>query len=174
VFLLHNTHSARPSPPPARPKVVTHHAVRLCASCAHDYNPDALPGSAKTQNPNLVGRAIDGNRNTSWVTEIYYSGTLGKPGVGLYVRVSPVAARTAVVDTSTPGYAVSIYGSRRKPNLDTFGASGWTKLGSSADVHATQHIALRTRGIRYRYYLLWITSLGSHDQVAVGEFGLDT
>jgi serine/threonine protein kinase len=175
LFLVLNTHSGAPPLPQTKPKA-THKEVKLCSSCAHDYNPDALSGSAKTQNPNLVGYAIDGNRNTSWQTQIYYSGTLGKPGVGIYVKVSSVAARAAVIDTDTPGYSVSIYGARATPNLDTFvsGASGWTKIGSSADVHSTQHIRLDTHGAKYRYYLLWITSLGSRDQAAVGEFALYT
>ena len=173
VFLVHNTHQGNPPVPQARPKA-THREVKLCSSCAHDYNPDALAGSAKTQNPQLVGQAIDGNRNTSWETETYYDGTLGKPGVGLYVKVAAVAARAAVIDTDTPGYSVSIYGSRTAPNLGTFvtGAAGWTKLGSSADVHSTQHIALDAHGVKYRYYLLWITSLGTHDRVTVGEFAI--
>jgi len=175
VFLAHNTHRGNPPVPQPKPKA-THHEVKLCSSCAHDYNPDALAGSAKTQNPQLVGQAIDGNRNTAWQTETYYDGTLGKPGVGLYVKVSAVAARAAAIDTDTPGYSVSIYGSRVTPNLNTFvsGRNGWTKLGSSADVHSTQHIALNPHGVKYRYYLLWITSLGSHDRVTVGEFALYT
>jgi serine/threonine protein kinase len=175
VFLLHNTHPGNPPVPQTKPKA-THHEVKLCSSCAHDYNPDALAGSAKTQNPQLVGYAIDGNRNTSWETETYYDGTLGKPGVGLYVKVGSVAARAAAIDTDTPGYSVSIYGSTTTPNLNTFvsGSGGWTKVGSSANVHSTQHIALNTRGVKYRYYLLWITSLGSHDRVTVGEFAIYT
>jgi serine/threonine-protein kinase len=175
VFLARNTHSGNPPLAQTKPKA-THREVKLCSSCAHDYNPDALPGSAKTQNPNLVGYAIDGNRNTSWETELYYDRVLGKPGVGLYIKVSPVAARAAVIDTSSPGYRVSIYASKATPNLDTFvtGAAGWTKVGSSADVHATEHIPLDTHGVRYRYYLLWITSLGGREQVRVGEFALYT
>jgi eukaryotic-like serine/threonine-protein kinase len=175
IFLAHNTH--RGNPPVSQPKPrKTHHELTLCSSCAHDYNPDALAGSAKTQNPQLVGQAIDGNRNTAWQTETYYDGTLGKPGVGLYVKVSAVAARAAAIDTDTPGYSVSIYGSKVTPNLNTFvsGVNGWTKIGSSADVHSTQHIPLNTHGAKYRYYLLWITSLGSHDRVTVGEFAIYT
>jgi serine/threonine-protein kinase len=175
IFLVHNTHQGNPPVPQSKPKA-THREVKLCSSCAHDYNPDALAGSAKTQNPQLVGQAIDGNRNTSWETETYYDGTLGKPGVGLYVKVSGVAARAAVIDTDTPGYSVSIYGSKTTPNLNTFvtGAAGWTKLGSSADVHSTQHVGLNAHGVKYRYYLLWITSLGSRDSVTVGEFAIYT
>ncbi len=175
VFLVHNTHRGNPPLPQPKPKA-THHEVNLCSSCAHDYNPDALAGSAKTQNPQLVGQAIDGNRNTAWQTETYYDGTLGKPGVGLYVKVGAVAARAATIDTNTPGYSVSIYGSTTTPNLNTFvsGGRGWTKVGSSTDVHSTQHITLDTHGVKYRYYLLWITSLGSQDRVTVGEFALYT
>jgi serine/threonine-protein kinase len=173
VFLAQNTHSGNPLLQQSKPKA-THHELKLCSSCAHDYNPDALAGSAKTQNPQLVGQAIDGNRNTSWETEIYYDRVLGKAGVGLYVKVAAAAARAAVLDTATPGYSVSIYGSKAKPDLNTFtqGASGWTKLGSSASIHSTQHIALDTHGVKYRYYLLWITSLGGREQVQVGEFAL--
>jgi len=175
VFLVQNTHSGNPPLAQPGPKP-THHEVRLCSSCAHDYNPDALPGSAKTQNPQLVGDAIDGNRNTSWQTENYYDRVLGKPGVGLYVKVPAVAARAAVIDTTTPGYSVSIYAAKGAPNLNTFTAAGggWTKVGSSAHVHATQRIPLTTHGVRYRYYLLWITSLGGRELVRVGEFALYT
>lgn len=175
LFLAHNTHPVRPhtaSPVAQKKPAPAPRRITICSSCAHDYNPDALPGSAKTQNPQIVGDAIDGNRHTAWETEIYYDRTLGKPGVGIYVRVSPVAARTAVIETSTPGYSVSIYGATRTPDLNSFSASHWTKLGSSADVHATQHVALSTHGTRYRYYLLWITLLGGREQVGVSEFAL--
>jgi hypothetical protein len=45
-------------------------------------------------------------------------------------------------------------------------------VGSAASVHRTQTIRLHTNGTRYRYYLVWITSLGNHDQVAINEIAL--
>ena len=66
--------------------------MQLCASCAHDYNPDAISGP-KNQHPGEDGLAIDGNRNTAWTTEIYYYGLQSKPGVGLYVDANPGVRR---------------------------------------------------------------------------------
>jgi serine/threonine protein kinase len=167
VFLVPRTHrGAAPLPQPA-PKP-TPIQVTLCNSCAHDYNPDGNDA----QHPNTVGLAIDGDRNTAWTTEIYYSGVLGKPGVGLYVDAKPgVSAGSMVIDTATPGYAVSIYAQNSPPDPSTFD-SAWVKLGAAPYVHRTQTIRLRADGRRFRYYLVWITSLGDHNQVAINEVAL--
>ncbi|MBV9465451.1 MAG: serine/threonine protein kinase [Solirubrobacterales bacterium] len=172
VWLAQRTHHgtgklAQP-PPPAAPA-----EVDLCQSCAHDYNPLAPPGSDKTQHPGETGLAIDRNRNTAWTTERYYNG-LQKAGVGIYVDATPgVAARELVLDTATPGFSVEIYGRGAPPNPDVWdpGPGGWVPLGSAPYVASTQSITL-TDGVRYRYYLVWITSLGHHDQVAINEIAL--
>jgi serine/threonine protein kinase len=174
VFLAGRTHHGNGNLPQSAPKA-TPHQISLCASCAHDYNPLALTGP-KTQHPNTVGLAIDSDRNTAWTTETYYNG-LEKPGVGIYVTATPgVAARSMVLDTATPGYSVVIYGRRTHPDPTTFdvGVNGWVKLGSAGNVHPTQTMALNTAGVKYSYYLVWITSLGSHNQVAVNEIALYT
>ena len=72
--------------PPAAARHLT--LIDLCQHCAHDYNPDAVSGP-KSQNPGDDGLAIDGNVNTAWPTEHYYSGKLDKAGVGLYVDAEP-------------------------------------------------------------------------------------
>jgi serine/threonine-protein kinase len=163
----HHGASPLPQPPPKHFR----HQVTLCNSCAHDYNPDALSG-AKDQHPNQVGLAVDGDRNTAWTTESYENNVLGKPGVGIYVDAKPgVVAGSMVIDTETPGYAVTIYASRTSPNPNTFDP-GWVKVGSAPTVRRTQTIHLSTNGQRYRYYLVWITSLGNHDQVTVNEIAL--
>jgi eukaryotic-like serine/threonine-protein kinase len=157
--------------PPARPR-----QIAICQSCAHDYNPDAISGP-KVQNPNLDGYAVDGDPGTAWVTETYYDNTLGKPGVGVYVQAGkPVAAGTLSLITQTPGYAVTIYGRTSAPNPDTFdaGSGGWVKLGSAADVQAHQSIHLSGGNTAYRYYLVWITSLGGRSQAAINEIRLYT
>jgi eukaryotic-like serine/threonine-protein kinase len=175
VFLAPRTHHGTGELPQPAPKA-TPHQVSLCDTCAHDYNPDALSGP-KDQHPNEVGLAVDGDRNTAWTTESYDGDVLGKPGVGLYVDANPgVVAGSMVIDTATPGYAVSIYARHTTPNANTFdsGAGGWIKVGAAASVHRIQTIRLNTDGVRYRYYLVWITSLGNHDQVAINEVGLFT
>jgi hypothetical protein len=178
IFLLGHTHHGTGTLNQAAPALGGGQKARqvsLCSACAHDYNPDAFSGP-KDQHPTTTGLAIDGNKNTSWTTEQYVDG-LGKPGVGIYVDAKPgVAAGSMVIDTVTPGYAVSIYASKVTPDLDTFstGAQGWTKVGDAPSVGKTQTINLDTHNTSYRYYLVWITSLGDHNQVAVNEIALYT
>jgi eukaryotic-like serine/threonine-protein kinase len=175
VFLAGRTHHGSGQLPQAPPKA-TPHQIFLCDTCAHDYNPDALSGP-KNQHPNQVGLAIDGNRNTAWTTETYDGDILGKPGVGIYVDANPgVSAGSMVLDTATPGYAVTIYARNTTPDPDNFGSgpNGWIKVGAAANVHVTQTIKLTTGDVRYRYYLVWITGLGGHGSVAVNEIALYT
>ena len=81
-----------------------------------------------------------------------------------------------MLDTSTPGYSVVIYGRRTPVNPNVFdpGPTGWVKVGGAPSVTSTQDIPLSTGDTPYRYYLVWITSLGSRDQVAVNEIALYT
>jgi serine/threonine-protein kinase len=174
LFLANDTHKGTGNLPQPAPKAAPHQ-ISLCATCAHDYNPLA-PFGPKTQNPQTVGLAIDNNRNTAWLTEQYYDG-LQKPGVGIYVTASPgVAARSMVLDTATPDYSVVIYARRTPPNPTAFDVdpTGWVRVGAAAYVHATQTISLATAAVKYSYYLVWITSLGTHNQVAVNEIALYT
>ena len=85
-----------------------------------------------------------------------------------------VAAGSMVIDTDTPGYAVTIYARNSRPNPETFdtGAQGWVKVGSAPSVKKTQTIKLSTGTTKYRYYLVWITSLGAHSHVDVNEIAL--
>ena len=81
-----------------------------------------------------------------------------------------------IVDTDTPGYAVTIYASTSRPDPLTFtsGPSGWVKVGAAPSVRKTQTIKLATGKTKYRYYLVWITSLGEHSHVDVNEIALYT
>ncbi len=174
LYLAGRTHHGTGSLPQALPPRANAQ-VQLCSTCAHDYNPLATSG-AHNQHPGTVGLAIDTNVNTAWTTETYYAG-LGKPGVGMYVTASPgVAARSMVLDTNTPGYSVVIYGRQGRPDPNTFdsGPGGWRRLGAVSAVRAQQNIRLTTAGVRYRYYLVWITSLGSHQSAAINEIALYT
>jgi hypothetical protein len=81
-----------------------------------------------------------------------------------------------VLHTSTPGYSVQIYATNQTPNPNTFnaGPEGWHRLATVASVTATQTVRLRTAGVRYQYYLVWITALNSHGSVAINEISLYT
>ncbi|HLJ01845.1 MAG TPA: protein kinase [Solirubrobacteraceae bacterium] len=154
----HGVPPARESAPPASLHLT---ADQLCQNCAHDYNPYAISGP-KNQNPTTVGLAIDGDLSTSWSTDQYYSGSLQKPGVGLYLDTYPgIVAREMVIHTVTPGWSLVVYGRKSTPNPDTFdaGSSGWVRLTSLPSVLSTQRLAINTGGVRYRYYLVWITKL---------------
>jgi serine/threonine-protein kinase len=151
--------------------------VDLCQTCAHAYNPDGLGGDT-SQNDNEAGLAIDGNPPTFWQTQQYYSGTLGKPGVGLYVDAHPgVAARVMRIVTITPGFGAQIRARTTPPTTSGQDAgansNGWTLLATIGSVRHRQDISLSTGGRRYRYYLVWITKLPPGRQsVDLNEVGL--
>ncbi len=167
AWLATRTHHNAPklaAPPPGRHLV----EVPLCGHCAYDYNPDALTGP-KTQNPGLDGLAVDGNQNTAWATEHYYTGKLGKAGVGLYVdALRPVQARKILIYTQSPGWSVQIWASNSLPDPDVFttGPGGWVKLTQLPSVQASQAIPLTVPATGYRYYLVWITQLPPGKMIA--------
>ncbi len=149
--------------------------VSVCQHCAHDYNPDAPAGSAKTQNPDQVGLAVDNDPSTAWQTEQYYSGSLNKPGVGIYVDAKPrVVARDLRLQTQTPGFKTQIWATNTPPDANVaFSASNWVMVASDPSVRATDDIPLDTNGASYRYYLVWITSLpAGKNSVAINEIDL--
>jgi serine/threonine-protein kinase len=151
-------------PAPAR----AHTQVQLCQSCAQGFNP---LGDPKNEAPN-AGLAIDNDPNTAWVTQIYYSSTLSKAGFGIYLDTAPgVAARVLQIRTKTPGCSATIYARTNRPPL-TWPDAGWHRVGGSSSVQSTQSIPLNTGGTRYRYYLMWITSLAGHQQLALNELTL--
>jgi serine/threonine protein kinase len=170
IWLASRTHHGTgksAQPPPAKLQQVT-----LCQSCAHDYNPDAPPGSPRTQNPGEVGLAIDNDPSTAWYTEQYYSGSLNKPGVGLYVDANPgVSGRELRVQTQTPGWSAQIWVTNTPPDPNVaFSASNWIQVATITSMTSTENIPLATDGARYRYYLVWITSLPPNkNSVAINE-----
>ena len=177
ALLVGRTHRGTPGAPPQQPAPKgTPHLITPCPTCAHDYNPDALSG-AKVQHPSQDGLAIDGSLSTAWTTESYDGDVLGKPGVGLYVTYKPpVAAGSMILHTSTPGYSAEIYATNQTPNPNTFnaGPSGWQKLATVPTVKGKTTIRLHTNGVKYQYYLVWITALNGHSSVAINEISLYT
>jgi eukaryotic-like serine/threonine-protein kinase len=171
VWLGTRTHHSAPrlavSPPAAHLTAVT-----PCQTCAYDYNPDALTGP-KTQNPQDDELAIDGQQNTAWVTEHYYSGSLQKAGVGLYVDMGKsLPVIDMLVYTQTPGWRGQIWGSNSPPDRDVFatGPAAWTQLAAMPSMQRKQKITLNTAGKSYRYYLVWITALpAGNNYAAINE-----
>jgi eukaryotic-like serine/threonine-protein kinase len=141
-------------------------AVPLAQTAAHDYNPFGTGPENREDDQN----AVDGDPNTSWSTEHYYDGTLRKAGgvgVGLYVDAAPnVAGREIEIQTPTPGFAAQIYVANQIDLSLPYGhstpltARGWQgPVGEDHNVRDGAHIPLSLHGARYRYYLVWITTL---------------
>jgi eukaryotic-like serine/threonine-protein kinase len=142
--------------------------VQLCQDCAFGFNP---LGSPKNEHPD-PGLAIDSQVNTSWSTQHYFSGTLNKAGVGLYVDARPkTTARVLRIITSTPGFTATIYARDDQPPL-TWPDPGWTKISAPTQIGHKQDIRLFSQNTRYRFFLVWITSLGGQDQLAINEVAL--
>jgi hypothetical protein len=143
--------------------------VPLCQSCAHDFDP---LGDNKAENHDQVGLVLDGQLDTKWTTENYYSGNLGKAGVGIYLDASPgTTARAMVIDTDTPGFAAQIYARTNTPPL-SWPDGGWRLIASVARVSHRQVVRLTSGAAKYRYYLMWITSLNGIKEVAINELAL--
>jgi serine/threonine-protein kinase len=140
--------------------------VPLSQTAAHGYNPFGTGPENRDQLQNLV----DGDPNTTWSTETYYEGTLRKAGgvgAGLYLDAAPgVVAKALEIKTPTPGFAAQIYGAQ-SVNLSlaygdpaSLAARGWQgPLGASTYVHNRERVSISTGGRRFRYYLLWLSTL---------------
>jgi eukaryotic-like serine/threonine-protein kinase len=141
--------------------------VRLARDAASDYDPEG----DNQESPEAARNAIDGNTGTNWDTERYQGGFEGsnKSGVGLYVDAgSLIGARGLTLSTATPGFRAAVYASETVPaNL-----RGWTRVSPERKVGQDQTFRLRTRGRKYRYYLLWITELPEGGKAAVQELSL--
>jgi serine/threonine-protein kinase len=143
------------------------HQVQLRDSAAHDFDPYG-DGSEHSYQVKL---ATDNDEGTSWTTETYANGDLGKAGVGLYVDARPkTTARFVRVLSGTPGYTADVFVADSGPPQDL---ADWTKVGHIA--RAPRKADIRLRGLHgaHRYYLLWITKLpGGADRLEVNELAI--
>jgi serine/threonine-protein kinase len=174
IWLGTRTHHGTPALSHA-PVRATLKEVRLCDSCAYGYNP---LGSPTNEHPDAAF-AIDGDPSTYWQTQDYYSEAFTPPktGVGLYVDAKPhTTARELVVYTKTPGWNAQVYATNAAPVFAPQGAPGsgdtWTLVGSANAVKSKQTIMLKSGSTQYRYWLVWITSLGGRQQIDLNEVAL--
>jgi serine/threonine-protein kinase len=126
---------------------------------AHDHDPF---GENRKEHPEEAARVLDEDGETTWSTERYSTGQLGKQGVGLYLDAgAPVVARRLDIRTPTPGFTVKVYGSNQAPFAQP-GPAAFTRWGpplSEKKVDAKRSIGIDTGGRALRYYLVWIVSL---------------
>jgi eukaryotic-like serine/threonine-protein kinase len=156
-------------PEPADNPPVGLQAISLGQDAAHDFDPP--PGDG-TEHSDQVAFVVDRDRSTTWSTETYQGGTFNKPGVGLYVDASPgVAASALQATTPHDGWAASVYAADDGPPDKL---SGWKQLAPAKTVNGIkERWRFTTNGRRYRYYLLWITSLPpARQHVEISELTL--
>jgi hypothetical protein len=172
VLVLLANHTHRGLAPDAEPRAGLT-AVPLAQTAAHDYN----PFGTGPENREKVQNVVDGDPNTTWSTEQYYDGTLKKPGgtgVGLYVDAAPnVVGKQIEIQTPTPGFSAQIYLANHIDlslpygNSTPLAARGWQgPAGEDSNVRDGARIKITPSGGRYRYYLVWITTLPAGMQSA--------
>jgi hypothetical protein len=114
--------------------------------------------------------AVDGDASTSWPTEEYDTGSFQKDGVGLVLAPAEgVPARGLDVETTTPGFDVTIYGADSSVVPDSID-SGWTEIANEEGVERKGRIDLDSAGSDFTHYLIWITTLpGDENKVEITE-----
>jgi serine/threonine-protein kinase len=139
--------------------------VSPCSTCAFGFNP---LGNPTDEHPD-ASLAIDNQPNTVWQTQTYYAGKLGKAGVGLYIDAKPeTTARVLQISSDTPGFTATIYARSDTPPVK-WPDPGWKQISAATTVARKQNIALTSGATSYRYYLVWITSLGPHTSLALNQ-----
>jgi eukaryotic-like serine/threonine-protein kinase len=168
IAALNHTHSGTGVAPGVHSTAGTAPVV-LAQKAASSYNPFGTgPEHAED-----VSSVIDGDLNTSWSTEHYIQGNLGKPGLGVALDASPgVVARAVEIQTPTPGLTAGVYAASKPPSTGkpaegtSLTALGWTQLASPRTVGKRTTINLGAAGHPYRYYLIWIVHLPSEQTSA--------
>ena len=70
--------------------------------------------------------------------------------------------------TATPNFKARVYASETVPaNI-----SGWAPVSPVQNVQEDHTFRLRTRGRKFRYYLLWITELPPQNEAQIQELSL--
>ena len=142
--------------------------VRLAGDAAHDYD----PAGDGQESEDAARYAIDGIRGTNWDTERYEGGFAGnnnKPGVGIYVDAGKqIAARGLALTTATPGFKARVYASETVPAS----INGWVPVSPVENVEQDHTFRLKTKGRKFRNYLLWITELPEQNKAEIQELSL--
>jgi serine/threonine-protein kinase len=165
AILVSHTHTGETGD--AAPRKVPKGVTRVNFAAVKDYDPEG----DQHESPNSVKLAIDGNRNTKWMTEHYTAGFGGanKSGVGLMVRTTkPVAATELDLISPVANWQGAIYGTNGDVPKDI---RGWQKLSGTFTAKSVNKIKLDTAGKPYNRYLVWITKL-SGPQAGIMELSM--
>lgn len=120
-------------------------------------------GDNGTEREDVISNATDGNPHTYWTTETYRNATLSKPGVGLMLDAGrAVDVKRFTIRTDTGGFQAQIIVLPEPGGHRTFRSSEQTVNEPSTTIE------LRP-GKPFRYYVVWITSLGGNPAVHLNE-----
>jgi serine/threonine-protein kinase len=156
--------------------------VSLASDAAVAYDPfgDGAEHSADAK------RVLDGDPATTWESETYFSG-FQKAGVGMMLDARPsFNARAVEFRTATPGFTFSIWGANGpQPQAKVAGTGpaggtpggpppgSWTRLSGDRQAQQRTFTKLTQPTKRWRWYLIWATSLGKgHNSVSLAEAAL--
>jgi len=145
------------SPSPGRPAALS----EVTIAEARDFDPEGQDGQ---EHPDDVGRAIDGNGDTAWVTDHYRSAEFGnlKDGVGLWLDLGK-AAEVARVTLESPiqgwTFQIKAGSSLATPSEPLPALDGSTEF----TVGPTGKVVIDLRPIRASRLLVWINRLGADD-----------
>ncbi len=139
---------------------------RLVAANAYDPF-----GDTPHENDQLAPQAVDGDRNSAWMTEHYRDPSLRmKPGVGLVVSLEkPVDLSQVVVSSSTDGWAAAVYVADGSP------PAKFEDWGGALDQHEgirPGDVSFDLRGRRADAVLIWITHLGPDGRARIGNVSI--
>jgi serine/threonine-protein kinase len=124
---------------------------------AASYDPQ---GDNRVEHPERVRFAADGQSSTYWETE-HYSGGLNKKGVGVVLDAGKARKLSQVtVTTDTDGFTAEI-------ESGSSAGGPFTPVSDSEVVNG--RAVFKLHGDAARYYVVWITDLGSNSSVHVNE-----
>ncbi len=129
----------------------------LTIAGAADFDPYGDPPS---ENPDRVGRAIDGDPSTAWTTMTYYDPLeVLKPGVGLFVDLGK-ATRVGSVQLTLRGSPsdVQVRVAPQDAPEPPKALSGWAEVASRSDAGEQVTLTLKAP-VQTRYVLVWFTKL---------------
>ncbi|HXV56395.1 MAG TPA: protein kinase [Gaiellaceae bacterium] len=121
--------------------------TRITVRAVEDYD----PFGDRTEHPESVELATDGDRSTFWTTETYRSFT--KQGVGILVDAgSPREVSRFRVFSDSPGFTVEILGGEQ-PDGPFESVSASRRAGERTE------LPVDSDGRALRWYVVWITAL---------------
>jgi hypothetical protein len=149
--------------------------ILLDTNAASVYNPYNYP-AALFGDPGL---AIDGEVSTAWTAQVQAENA-PKMAEGLLLDLkTPQKLGSAVVNTTTKGITVEVYGTNGATPPASISDPNWARIvGLKVLKKKDTTLKLKTKGKGYRYILLWlakapVTSTAANPgSVAINEFEL--